>query len=65
MIGDGVVPLTIRRPTHSGYNCDDCKHYRWYYDRCDKWGTAIDAREVHNCFEPREEKQNILEEEGE
>jgi len=35
-------------------NCDNCKHYRWYYDRCEKWGCEVDAREVHNCFEKRE-----------
>ena len=33
-------------------NCDSCKHFRWYYDRCDKWGIQIDWRSVHNCFEP-------------
>lgn len=32
--------------------CDDCKHYRWYYDRCEKFGCEVDYREVHNCFEP-------------
>lgn len=53
MVDGYKYPLEIRRPTHSGYNCDSCKHYRWYYDRCEKWGTEIDAREVHNCFEPR------------
>lgn len=35
-------------------NCDDCKHYEWYYDRCRKWDCEVDAREVHNCFERRE-----------
>ena len=33
-------------------NCDNCKHYRWYYDRCDKWDCEVDSREVHNCFDP-------------
>lgn len=33
-------------------NCDDCKHYEWYYDRCRKWDCEVDGREVHNCFEP-------------
>lgn len=33
-------------------NCDDCKHYEWYYDRCRKWDCEVDRREVHNCFEP-------------
>lgn len=35
-------------------NCDDCKHYEWYYNRCQKWDCEVDAREVHNCFEQRE-----------
>ena len=32
-------------------NCDSCRHYSWYYDRCRKWGCKVDAGEVHNCFE--------------
>lgn len=35
-------------------NCDNCKWYRWYYDRCEKWKCEMDARAVHNCFEPME-----------
>lgn len=35
-------------------NCDECKHYEWYYDRCKKWECEIDARAVHNCFERRD-----------
>lgn len=35
-------------------NCDECKHYCWYYDYCDKWGCEVDAREVHNCCDKRE-----------
>ena len=30
-------------------NCDECRHYCWYYDYCDKWDCEVDAREVHNC----------------
>ena len=33
-------------------NCDNCKYYEWYYDHCRKWDCEIDAREVHNCYEP-------------
>lgn len=32
--------------------CDNCKYYIWYWDKCTKWGCIVDAREVHNCFEP-------------
>lgn len=39
-------------------NCDNCKHYHWYYDYCDKWKCEVDAREVHNCFE-KFEKQGV------
>ncbi len=35
-------------------NCDDCKYYEWYYNRCRKWDCEVDAREAHNCFEQRE-----------
>ena len=35
-------------------NCDHCRHYRWYYDKCLKWDCEVDSREVHNCFEPYE-----------
>lgn len=35
-------------------NCDECKHYCWYYDKCYKWNCEVDAREVHNCFEKRD-----------
>lgn len=33
-------------------NCDNCKYYEWYYNHCRKWDCEIDAREVHNCYEP-------------
>lgn len=33
--------------------CDDCEHYSWYYDYCDKWNCSVDAREVHDCFEKK------------
>lgn len=35
-------------------NCDNCKHYEWYYDRCRKWDCEVDARKVHSCFEEQE-----------
>lgn len=35
-------------------NCDECKYYSWYYDKCTKWDCKVDSREVHNCYEPRE-----------
>lgn len=35
-------------------NCDKCKHYNWYYDKCTKWDCQVDFREVHNCYEPME-----------
>lgn len=33
-------------------NCDNCSHYCWYYDRCEKWDCEVDGREVNSCFEP-------------
>lgn len=38
-------------------NCDNCKHYNWYYDWCYKFKIEVDAREIHDCFE-NEEKEN-------
>ena len=38
-------------------NCDKCKHYNWYYDRCEKWKIKVDGRSVHDCFEWEEEKK--------
>lgn len=35
-------------------NCDKCKYYDWYYDYCEKWKCTINAKEVHNCFDPFE-----------
>jgi hypothetical protein len=34
-------------------NCDNCIHFRWYYDLCKKFGIEVDGREVHDCFEER------------
>jgi hypothetical protein len=35
--------------------CDNCIHYHWYYDYCDKYDCEVDAREVHDCFAERRE----------
>ena len=35
-------------------NCDECKHFDWYYERCRFWNCKVDLREVHNCFVRRE-----------
>lgn len=35
--------------------CDKCKHYYWYSDRCKKFDIEVDDREIHDCFERREE----------
>ena len=40
-------------------NCDNCKHYCWYYDKCGKWDCEVDAREVHQCFESTKSKETI------
>ena len=34
--------------------CDNCKWYEWCWDKCKKWDCECDEREVHSCFEPRE-----------
>ncbi len=32
-------------------NCDNCRHYCWYWDWCYKFEVEVDGREVHDCFE--------------
>ena len=32
--------------------CDTCKHYHWYYDKCDKYDCEMDARSVCAEYEP-------------
>jgi hypothetical protein len=39
-------------------NCDDCIHYHWYYDYCDKWECKVDAREIHSCIEKRSDEKH-------
>ena len=39
-----------------GMKCDNCIHYHWYYDWCDKWECEVDARSVHDCFEEKDGK---------
>lgn len=52
IVDGSQYPLTIPSPGRRGdMNCDHCKYYRWYYDRCERWDCEVDAREVHNCFE--------------
>ena len=36
-------------------NCDNCIHYHWYYDWCDKYDAEVDSRGVYDCFERKEE----------
>ena len=43
-----------------GKCCDNCIHYHWYYDKCDKWDCEVDARECHSCFEERKEEKKDL-----
>ena len=32
--------------------CDTCKHYHWYYDKCDKYDCEVDARSICAEYEP-------------
>lgn len=38
--------------------CDNCIHYHWYYDKCDKWDCEVDARECHSCREKHNAKKS-------
>ena len=40
-------------------NCDNCKHFNWYYDWCYKFEIEVDGREVHDCFEERREEECV------
>ena len=42
--------------THE-HNCDNCRHYSWYYDWCDQYQIEVDGKAVHDCFEELEEKK--------
>lgn len=35
--------------------CDNCIHYHWYYDYCDKYECEVDARSVCSSFERGEQ----------
>ena len=32
-------------------NCDTCKWYAWYYDKCNKYDCEVDGRSVCNGYE--------------
>ena len=31
--------------------CDNCLHYCWYYDYCEKWQCEVDDRSVCSEYE--------------
>ena len=35
--------------------CDNCIHYHWYYDYCDKFECEVDGRAVYGCYTERRE----------
>jgi len=60
IVDGSQYPLTISSPGRRGdMNCDHCKYYRWYYDRCERWDCEVDAREVHNCFEGKSPVEEV------
>ena len=48
------VPQQHRPGNGAEMDCDHCKYYSWYFDRCGKWDCKVDNREIHNCYEGRE-----------
>ena len=38
--------------------CDNCEHYEWYYDYCQKWKCEVDARASYGCFKSKENQYN-------
>ena len=37
-------------------NCDTCKFYEWYYDKCTKYDCKVDARSVCSSYKKRKNK---------
>ena len=36
--------------------CDNCIHYNWYWDKCNKYNCEIDARSVCSDHQFKEEE---------
>ena len=32
-------------------SCDNCKHYQWYYDKCERWNCEVDCRSVCSVYD--------------
>ena len=45
--------------TENEKNCDNCKHFHWYYDYCDYWNNRVNYRAVNKCFEPNEKATEL------
>ena len=39
-------------------HCDNCKHFHWYHDYCDKWDCEVFWGSVYACFEPMEQEES-------
>lgn len=55
-IDHGLVPSDtpvneVNHDNHQRKICDNCMHYCWHYDWCDKFEREVDGREVHDCCE--------------
>lgn len=35
--------------------CDTCRYYQWYYDKCEKYDCEVDGRSRCAAYEPRGE----------
>ena len=35
--------------------CDTCKFYEWYYDKCKKFNSEVDAKHLCSMYQEREE----------
>ena len=53
---DTIIDTYSEKPNDKK-NCDNCVHYHWYQDWCDKWKCEVDARSIRNCYEARKVKK--------
>lgn len=42
------------KPLYNEKCCDNCIHYHWYYDKCDKWNCIVDGRSCCTGFTTNE-----------
>lgn len=47
--------MTMKNIYFNAKNCDNCKNYEWYWDYCLKWKCTVHPKEIHSCYELKNE----------